>query len=539
MRRPWIALTAVVGTLLVLAYPVNNNIRYEVGVHRVSGYSIAETFSHRPITFRLISAAQSWLPDLVSAAGAPPGSLARAWLFEAAFRLVAALVAAGAAALLYAGLRRRLGCSAWAYGLAAYAALMFTAPATGEPDWWAAAVAVAALGVGLLGPDVTGGAAAGVLLAVCALVKVSSLPVALAALVLILAFDRRRGLVALAAALVCGCLAVLLIWWLAPYEICWLLDIRALQPDIWNAGTLRELRGYLVNVAARWPTVALIPAFFIAAPAREAAAGAAAVVLMMLGFIGQGQYFVYHAVPLVVLSAGLAIATLRRSRGVLRWPLVAWIAWTAMAFVLPSGWRLDLARPLLQVSLAAIVVLTILQAAALWRGDPRDTGALPRGRADRWAAGLVLAAMLATQTPWSGEALTLGTRGKTAVGNLRSLQADLAAAERVRSVVGSEPVVYLTFGSVTYVLGNPTHCRYPSPLFLQRPGAAVKVSEATRSENLACLTQSGARWLVWDRGWLPPKSAPADLLRTIDGTWACERAQLVGALILCPRRGPE
>ena len=66
MRRNWLILAAAAATLLVLAYPVNNNIRYEVGVHRVSGYSIAETFSHRPLTFRFVSAAQSWLPTLAS-----------------------------------------------------------------------------------------------------------------------------------------------------------------------------------------------------------------------------------------------------------------------------------------------------------------------------------------------------------------------------------------------------------------------------------------------------------------------------------------
>lgn len=248
VRRNWLILAAAAATLLVPAYPVNNNIRYEVGVHRVSGYSIAETFSHRPLTFRFVSAAQSWLPTLASESLAAPGSLARAWLFEAGFRLVAALVAAAAAVLLTVGLRRRLGSAAWAYGLAAYAGLFFTAPATGEPDWWAAVVAVAAVGTALLARESTGGSMAGALLAVVALLKISSLPIALAAVMLIAAFDRRRALWALASAFVAGCLAVALIWWLAPYEIVWLLDIRAIQPAVWTAGTSAELREYLANL---------------------------------------------------------------------------------------------------------------------------------------------------------------------------------------------------------------------------------------------------------------------------------------------------
>jgi len=531
VRRTWLIVAALVGTLLVLAYPVNDNIRYEVGVHRVSGYSVAETFSHRPITFRLFSAAQSWLPTLFSDAVAPGGSMTRAWLFEAGFRLVAALAAAGAATLLHLGLKGRLGSSAWAYALAAYAALMFTAPATGEPDWWATVVAVAAAGVGLLGSHRTGPAVAGLLLAVCALMKISSLPVALAALVLLAAFDRRRGLLAMASAFVGGCLAVLLIWWLAPYEIRWLIDIRALQPDVIQPDTARELRGYLVNLAARWPTIALLPAFFVGAPRRELIAGAGAIALNVLGFIAQGQYYVYHAIPLVVLSATLGVATLRRSRAALRWPLVAGVAWTTALFVLPAPWRLAHAPELLSVTLVWVVGLTVLQAVALRRG-----GGLRRVTGDRWAAGLLLAAMLATQTPWSGEALTLGTRGKTAAGNLRSLQADLVGSQRVRDVIGSGPVVYLTFGATTYLLGNPTRCRYPSPLFLQRGGAEWKVSAATRGENLGCITQPDARWLVWDRDWLHSRSMPGDLRAAIEGAWACERAQLVAGLTLCPRR---
>ena len=95
---------------------------------------------------------------------------------------------------------------------------------------------------------------------------------------------------------------------------------------------------------------------------------------------------------------------------------------------------------------------------------------------------------------------------------------------------------YLAFGSTAYALGNPTHCRYPSPLFLQRPKAPMVVSPATRQENLACVKEPGARWLVWDRGWLHRKGAPADLLGAIDATWDCDNALLAGRYTVCPRR---
>ena len=62
-RRTWVLLGLIAATVATLGLLLNGNIRYQVGVGRVSGYSVAETFSHRPIVFRLASAAQAWLPN--------------------------------------------------------------------------------------------------------------------------------------------------------------------------------------------------------------------------------------------------------------------------------------------------------------------------------------------------------------------------------------------------------------------------------------------------------------------------------------------
>lgn len=536
MRRSWILIATAAATLLVVGYPLNGNLRYETGVHRVSGCSAADTFSHRPMLFRLISAGQAWLPTQASGLFGEPGSFERAWAFEAGYRLLGFIACAVAAALLARGLRRWLGSASWAYGLAAYAALVFTAPATGEPDWWAAVLAVAAVGAaGLFERPWAGGAASGVLLAGVALVKLSTLPVGLAALVIVVALDRRRGVLAGASAFVAGSVAIVLIAVLVPHELAWLLDIRALQPPLWTADTPAELFGYLANLAARWPTIVLLPAFFVGAPLREAVPAAAAIALAAAGFVAQGQYFGYHAIPLVVLSAALAVTTLRRSHGLLRWPLLAWIGWTAALFVLPAEWRLAHQGVLFRVAGGGALLLALGQAVAIGR-RPR----LTRAATTRWAALLALLAMLATQSPWSAESLSLGTASKTSAANLAALRSDLADAARIHAVIGDEPVAYLTFGATTYLLGNPTRCRYPSPLFLQRPRAAEKVSAATRGENLGCLTQPDARWLVWDRDWLHRKGAPADLLAVIDATWNCADAVVVDGLTLCPRReGPR
>lgn len=519
-------------TVVLLGYGVNGNIRYQVGVGRVSGYSVAETFSHRPITFRLLSAAQAWLPDLASRFAGPPGSWWRSWAFETGFRLVAAVVAAGAAGLLWAGLRRRWGSRAWPFGVAAYAALVFMAPATGEPDWMAALLAVAAVGAGLLWRPGLGGCVGGVLLALAALVKISSLPVAVAGLVVLSALDLRRGRLALVASVGAGLAAVALVWWLAPYEIGWLLDIRALQPDPWTRDAAADAQNYLMNLAARWPTVALLPAFLVGARRDEALTALAGVALTGFAFVYQGQYFIYHSVGLVVLSAVLAVRTIQRTSAALRWPVLALCAWTLVVFVLPAQWRVAHPVRLYLLTGAWMAVLAGWQWLALRRPQR-----VSRARADRWAALLVVLAMVATQTPFSGESLTLRTAGRTSWASGLALRAELEAARQVHAVIGPDThVAYLAFGSATYVLGNPTHCRYPSQLFLQRAHADRRVSPATRQESLACLADPAARWLIWDRDWLHRKSAPADLIAAIDQHWACDDAPVIGGYTLCPRR---
>ncbi len=531
VRHLWALIAMAVATLAVVGYPLNGNVRYELGVHRVSGYPVAETFSHRPITFRFLAAAQAWLPEVISSLGGPAGSLGRVWLFETSFRLGAALWCAAAALLLWTGLRKRFATATWAYAVAAYAGLLFTAPATGEPDWLAAVLAVAAVGAGLHGGRVWGGMAGGVLLALAALVKISSLPLALAALVVLWALDHARGVIAAASALVTGLLAVAAIAAWAPYEIVWLLDIRALQPDPWTGPQASEAGNYVMNLAARWPTIALLPAYFFGAVRREAWTVAVALGLTAFGIVLQGQYYVYHAMGLVALSAVLAVRTMDRTGTALHPLLLALCGWTLVLFLLPAPWRIQHATTLYLITTAWVVGLALWQRRAVkrTRGEPPQRGLR--------AAAVVGLAMLATQLPASAEALTIGTAGKTALGNTAALRDDLAVAAQLRGVIGTDtPVVYLAFGDTAYVLGNPTHCRYPSPLFLQRPEARDGASPATRLENLACVTEPDARWLVWDRGWLHRKGAPADLIAVIDATWDCDEALSAGPYTVCPRR---
>jgi hypothetical protein len=122
--------------------------------------------------------------------------------------------------------------------------------------------------------------------------------------------------------------------------------------------------------------------------------------------------------------------------------------------------------------------------------------------------------------------------------NEAARDASIAAARTIRNRIGGDtPVTYLAFGSTTYFLSNPTSCRYPSPVFLQRsriPGE----QEETRSwrETLACVSDHPGEWLVWDTTWFVTKGLAPEVLSAITARFDCGRAIVSGKVRLCPRR---
>ncbi|MGV8908537.1 MAG: hypothetical protein ACOH1Y_06100 [Propionicimonas sp.] len=524
--RRWIVIGTALLSVLLASAPLDGNLRYEVGVHRASTFSVVDTFSHRPLTFRVLTAAVAWLPTMLS--GQVGGGVLELRAFETAFRGTCLLAAVIAALVLGLGLQRRAIPHAWAYALAAYAALAFIAPATGEPDWWAPLFAVAAVGVGLFARPWLGGSIAGTLLALCALVKISSLPIAVAGLLILLVLDRKRGIPAGLGAIATGLvmLGAIALW--APEEIRWLLDIRALQPDPWSWAALTEAQTYAGNIATRWPTIALIPAYFVGASRRQALTAAAALALIGLGIVFQGQYYLYHAAALVTLSAILAVRTISRG-GVAQTVMVAMSTlWTLWLFTTPAQWRIQHELTGFAVTAGSALAFVTVQVLTR-RASPPSAG--------RWAAVLVAATLLATQTPISAEYFSTGATSQTTLANLDVRRDEVETATRIHRLIGTgTPVTYLTFGDSIYTLGNPTTCRYPSPLFLQRPGAQEKVSPATFAENLACVSEPSSQWLIWNRDWLHRKGADPDLLAAIDQHWACEAAFTEGGYTICPLR---
>lgn len=79
--------------------------------------------------------------------------------------------------------------------------------------------------------------------------------------------------------------------------------------------------------------------------------------------------------------------------------------------------------------------------------------------------------------------------------------------DEVRREIGADtPVLYLTFRDLDYLLGDPTDCRYASPVFLQRSTTLPYVRDLpSYADNVSCV-DTRARYLVVDR--LRPGNCP-------------------------------
>lgn len=526
----WVTVVAMLGAATTFfRTPVNGNIRYEVGVKAVSGFSAAETFSHRPLAYRLL------MDGVASVADAMSFDVAS---FELAVRLIVVGLAAGAAVLLWHGLRNRGVTDPGLYAAVTFAGIVFMgAGSTAEPDWMAAVLATAGAGVALAGHGRLRwplAVAAGVLFVAAGGMKLVTLPTALLGLLVVGVLDRRQLLRALVGSVAVGVafVAATAIW--VPWEIGWLVDIRTVQPAV--TGTLPAAATFFLESAARWPAVALVPAALILTRGTERLVVVAALLLCAVPIVAQGQYFTYHAVPLCVVTSVVGFRMLRQRMTTIVGIGVLVVVLAAAALTATSaGWR-DAHQAVWGPVTVAVVVLAAAWAVAVRRRPPT------RGRLGPLLAALSAMALLyPVMTPFSAHLVRLPTQETpnpvTNVG-IRARHEDTARRVRERIGGANVPVTYLTFGEWTYFVGNPTVCRYPSPLFLQRttvtPGP---IGTPSYRESLGCLGEPTSRWLIWDRQWFALSKTPQQVQDAVATEWDCAEAFSVRELTICPRRG--
>jgi hypothetical protein len=551
---------AVVATLAALAatFPLglNGDVQHVIGglaTHRSDEpLGFVRTFTHRPLAYRGILDVALGIGGLVSIPAEAPAR------FEFAARAIGIFVAVLTGLIVWRGLRRRLDAlDAAAAGLGVGLSLAL-APNFDflQAEWFAAAFAAAALGLAVgTGGAWVGAVLAGMLLALAVGVKLSTVVLAPAAVLVIAAMDRRRAALTVVAGLAAGA-AWLALSFAARREWQWLLDTIALNfGSQVTTGLSTDRIGHVLEIlgskTAVAPILVTVPASIALVAARRPNASrmtavlSGAFLLTLIPPLIQAEPFLYHLAPAHVMAAGLlgvAVARWWRVTGTIPWlplaPVAAYVAVSVWALTAGPSW-LTANRPAVMAGGAAAAILGLVAAGTLIARSEQRPARSAAGV--RLMAGFIVIATLLhlptvvpaaawaldpLQTPYtnSGWAEEATARAST----LRELSDELDAGDEV---------LYLAYGTAAYGLGSATPCRYPSPLFLQRYAFFEGVTQlSSYADNLQCLRRAELDALLLEPRWMRMSRLPEMARLLIRERFECSAGRRVGEYLLCPRR---
>ncbi|WP_250007557.1 hypothetical protein [Actinoplanes sp. M2I2] len=535
------ALAALAAIVVASLSNLNGDVRYALGGLETSGQggvNFWDIFVSRPLAYKLLMAGldKGRLP-FVGESSSDATHLV--------MRLETYVVVVAVVALLFVGVRRVAGLPLAAGAAGATGLALIVAPPWHflSPDWVAAVAAALAVGAACaprrlwLGALLAGAAA---MLVVA--VKASTFPVALVALLVIAVLDRRRAAWAALSTVIWVAVWYVLVRQFQPWEWIWLQDLANLvhsKPQGIYREDLHRLRVAIGDAAVLSPILVLAPAAAVALVRRETgrrqwvglAVAVAGFAMTLAPAYGQGEFYMYHFASSVVLAAGVCGAAFALCPG-FRVPLVASaVVVTVVSLVLvrqPIPWRLAHDRPVIWAYELAGLAL----ACAAWFLAGRVKLSLP------WPVGVVAICFTLVPPVLQGAPYAFSTYNYNAR-NGRS--PDAAQVELGRRLGPDTPVLYLTYGTVNHAVGNPTSCRYPSPLWLQRGAVLPRIrTRPSYADNLRCLTENrDARYLIVQTNWFNlPKSAP-DVRALIDEQFDCSPAAQIPApprLMVCPAR---
>jgi hypothetical protein len=536
------ALAALAATAVGSLPNLNGDVRYALGGLETAGrggVSVWDIFVSRPLAYKLLMAALG--KGRVLLVGGTSSDTANLVIRIETYVVVVAVIA-----VLFLGVRRVAGRRAAAGIAGATGLALLVAPPWHflSPDWVAVLAAVLAVGAACaLRQPWLGALLAGPAAMLVVAVKASTFPIALIALLVVFVLDRRRAAWTVLSTVICVALWYVLTKQYQPWEWIWLSDLAYLvhsKPQGIYIADLRMLRFAAGDVAVLSPVVVLAPAAAAALVRRETGRRrwVGAVVAVVAGGLslapayGQAEFFYYHFAATVVLAAGVCGAAFALCPG-FRLPLVAAaVLVTGVSLVLlrqPPAWRLAHAAPVIWAYEIAAVALAV----AAWFLASRTRLSLP------WPAGVVALCFALLPPVLPGYPYAFSTYNYD-ISTGRSVDAALAGLGK--RLGPDTPVLYLTYGTVNHGMGNPTTCRYPSPLWLQRGALEPRMrTRPSYADNLRCLTENrDARYLIVQTTWFSiPRSAP-DVRALIDERFDCSPAARIPAprpLIVCPAKG--
>jgi hypothetical protein len=372
-------------------------------------------------------------------------------------------------------------------------------------------------------------------------------------------------------------LGMVVIWGLAfgllvlavPREARWLIEMSKLSPStLLHRGFLSTDVGIWVQAlsghTALTPSIALIPAAIVGicldarTLARAIGLGcilAGCALLAISPMIVQDSGYQYHLAALPILASAYIAAALLGPRARGRAPVVLLVCVPIVAVVAAvvssadAAWRSTHQTAILigiALAMISITIAVLLEATVVLRWRPWPKAPLfvllallmalaPFGPAAAWS----LDPSRSTRTNASWEA---SSRENWDV--LTTLSEDIGR---------STPVLYLTYGSFVYDMGNPTDCRYPSPTFLR--GAIVWARVETfksYAENARCVATTEARYVViqpdWmmatesryvaiQPDWIKLETLPSAIEASLNERFDCSVGMTAAGLLVCPARG--
>ena len=546
-----------VGVVLLTAsllLGLNGDVQYVIGGMRVAvgpdgALTGVDTFTHRPLVYRAFILGLTGFLGLLqlSPAGQVP--------FEISARLVAATLSLAAGMLLFLGVRPRLGAvHAGAVALAVTASLAL-APNWDllQAEWLGCLLAVLAVALALLPASrLIAGALGGLLLVLAAAAKLSTAPYALIGLLAIAALDRRRTIPVVLGGATFG-LAFVGLLLVVPHELRWLRDTVTLSlgSPLHTATNWGLMASALGSKAATSPVLIVAPASLVVLLrlVRQRSRwwlviGALLVfALAAAPLVAQKEAYLYRLSILPVAGAALvafAAVELWSTGGRFPWWVIGALAVVsgiaAILLSLPTDVRTAQTGSLL----AVVGGLTVALAVAAWF-IPRP-GSVPRPRLSRGALlaavaiGAIGLPVVLPSAAWSLDPAR--TRATNASWEANS-HASRARLEALSARIGpASSVLYLAYGSVGYHMGNPVMCRYPSPVFLKVGGREASVTRTpSYADNLDCVLETDADWLIVEPGWLSVDQLPDAARQVLDERFDCSRALNDGSGILaCPAR---
>ena len=501
-----------------------------------------DTFVHRPMANRLAMAGLDAL-----AAGPTP-------LREKIMVGCAIVAVAGAAATLQLSLLRRTDpIMATAVSLGVFASLSWVSEAyVLQPEWTATVLAVGALGLALLAlspsphrwlPPLLFGAA-GVLLAIAVLQKYTTVSAALLALFVVAVVDRRRGLLL---AMLSGTLTVALLgltFAVGRYEWQWFTETSRLNP---TSGLRLDAFGeWAVNwawnnpVLLAWPAAAALAARLTGR--RVWAWGSALGYVVVLAVIVlQNQFFGYHGTPLLPVAAAVvvfaAVRWTQRSGTLLLGllPLAGWVGISRAVYPAPIAWRFDYRFAMAGWLLVVIVVVAGLVWLQARRPRVESSRVFASNSTQRAVTGVLLAVAL-TFPGWPATPYGFFGQDRSRRSEVERQTELLADGAAVRAAVNEASVAYLADGETVYVVGNPTPCAYPGAVVLYRSNVAGVSDLRSFTDNLACLDDEAAEFLVLQTWRVPFDELDPRVGEAVARNFDCDPGIAVRELLICPRR---